>query len=82
MMKNGNCVGSKIAMLLMVIGSINWGLIGIGGFLGSDWNIVKLVLGSISWLESIVYILVGVSAIVMLFGCKCDKCKVDSTTTA
>ncbi len=66
---------SMIAKILVIVGGVNWGLVGLGMFLNMDWNIVHLVFGSISLLEGIVYLLVGVSAITMIFGCKCGKCK-------
>jgi len=71
----GGCVMGMIAKILVIIGGVNWGLVGIGMLLGSDWNVVKMILGSISTLEAIVYILVGASAVMMIFGCKCGKCK-------
>lgn len=52
-----------IAFILLVIGGLNWLLIGLGGFAGGDWNVVHLVLGSIPMLEWLVYVLVGLSAI-------------------
>ena len=64
------------AKILVVIGAINWGLVGIGMLLNSDWNIVRMIFGFIwSPLEAIVYILVGLSAVMLLCGCKCGKCK-------
>ena len=54
-----------IAFLLLVVGGINWGLVGLGMFLGGDWNLVSILLGSVPMLESLVYLLVGVSAIVI-----------------
>ncbi len=54
-----------IAWWLLVIGGLNWGLIGLGGFFGSDWNVVGLIFGS-SALAWIIYILVGLSTIVLL----------------
>ena len=71
----GGCVGNMIAKILVIIGGINWGLVGIGMLLKSDWNVVKMILGSIPTLEAIVYVLVGISAVMMIFGCKCAKCK-------
>ncbi len=49
--------------LLIVIGGLNWGLVGIGGFLGKDLNVVHLLLGSWPSVEWVVYILVGLSAL-------------------
>jgi uncharacterized membrane protein YuzA (DUF378 family) len=54
LMKALHCV----AFILLVVGGLNWLLIGIG-----DWNVVMMVLGSIPMLEKLVYILVGLSAI-------------------
>jgi len=48
-----------IALILVIIGGLNWGIMGIS----STTNIVGSIFGSIS---SIVYILVGLSAIWML----------------
>ncbi len=53
---------SLIAWILVIIGGINWGLVG-----AFEWNLVNLIFGSIEWLERIVYILVGLSAILMIF---------------
>ncbi len=75
--KKGGCTGAVIAKVLVVIGGINWGLVGLGMLLGvaGGWNIVNMILGSVPVLEAIVYVLVGISAIMMIFGCKCGKCK-------
>lgn len=50
-----------IARLLVIIGGLNWGLIGI-----ADFNLVSYLFGSIPVVETIVYILVGVCALYML----------------
>ncbi len=60
----------SIAWVLLIIGGLNWGLVGIGGFLGSDWNVVKMILGSWPTVESLIYLLVGLSALVVLIGKK------------
>lgn len=52
-----------IAFILLIIGGLNWGLVGIGGFAGANWNVVNLLLGSWPSVEWIVYILVGLSAV-------------------
>ncbi len=65
-----------IAWILLVIGGINWLLIGLGGFMGSDWNVVHMILGSIPMLEWLVYLLVGLSAVYEIFTHKgtCKMC--------
>lgn len=70
-MHKGMCWGHKIAMVLLFIGGLNWGLVGLGGFTGADWNLVHMILGSWPMLEWIVYILVGISALMMLGYKKC-----------
>ncbi len=51
---------NRIAYILMVVGAINWGLIGLFGL-----DVVALLFGgSSSLLSRIVYVLVGISAIV------------------
>lgn len=55
-----------VAYWLTMIGALNWGLVGIGGFAGGNWNVVNLLLGSWPMVEWIVYILVGASAVLML----------------
>lgn len=42
---------------------MNWGLVGVGGFLGKDLNVVEMILGSMPWLLNTVYALVGASAV-------------------
>ena len=83
MMKHCHCGKAKIAKALIIIGAINWGLIGVGGFVGGNWNVVHMLLGSWPTVEWIVYILVGVAGIVKLFGgCKCGKCMSCNTCSA
>jgi len=71
------CKGHWLAWVLVVIGGLNWGLIGLGGFFGSNWNVVGLILGSWPMVEWAVYVLVGLATILMLVGCKCATCSGD-----
>ena len=48
----------KIALLLIVIGSINWGLIGLFNF-----NLVDTIFGTASLISRIIYVLVGISGL-------------------
>ena len=77
MCKNGKscCNIGMIFYLLLLVGGINWGLVGLGGFFGANWNVVNLILGSWPMVEWAVYVLVGVGAIMTAFGCKCAKCR-------
>lgn len=50
-----------VAMLLVVIGAINWGLVGL-----LDMNLVESIFGGMG-LAKIVYILVGAAGVYMLY---------------
>ena len=52
-----------VAWILVMIGGLNWLLVGLGGFMGGNWNVVNLLLGSWPQVEWLVYILVGLSAL-------------------
>lgn len=60
-----------LTCILVIVGAVNWGLVGLGYLLGgSDWNVVHMVLGQWMTLEAIVYVLVGLSGVYMLTSCK------------
>ncbi|MDR3519590.1 MAG: DUF378 domain-containing protein [Candidatus Pacebacteria bacterium] len=76
--KCGCCPVAKTAKVLLVIGGLNWGLVGLGVLMGQgleSLNVVHLVLGNWPIVEGIVYILVGLAAVLKIFGCRCKKCK-------
>lgn len=75
MHKDYRCLVSKIGWILVLIGGINWGLIGLGYFLNGNWNVVNLIFGRAMWLEALIYLLVGISAIAVIIGCRCKNCK-------
>ena len=52
----------QVAQWLVIVGGLNWGLVGAFNF-----NIVTAVFGAWAWLEKLVYILVGLSALWMLY---------------
>ncbi len=56
-----------VATLLVVVGAVNWGLVGLGGFMGANWNLVNMVLGSWPQVEWLVYVLVGVAGIWLFY---------------
>ncbi|MBP9716950.1 MAG: DUF378 domain-containing protein [Candidatus Levybacteria bacterium] len=56
-----------VATLLVVVGAVNWGLVGLGGFMGANWNIVNMVLGAWPQVEWVVYILVGAAGIWLFY---------------
>ncbi|WP_180176375.1 MULTISPECIES: DUF378 domain-containing protein [unclassified Acinetobacter] len=58
-----------IAYALAIIGGLNWGLIG-----AFDFNLVAAIFGEMSALSRIIYILVGLSALYLIYtGTKLDK---------
>ncbi len=68
------CSVHGIAYVLVLVGAVNWGLVGIGGFVGKNLNLVNLLLGTWPMVEWVVYILVGLAAVVMLFQPSCTLC--------
>lgn len=47
-----------IALILVIIGAINWGLIGI-----FDFNLVDTIFGTMSAISRVIYTLVGISGL-------------------
>lgn len=74
-LRDKGCMMSTVGFWLVLVGAINWGLVGLGGFFGGDWNVVHMIFGSWAWLEWAVYVVVGACGVMLAFGCKCDKCK-------
>ena len=56
-----------IALALVVLGALNWGLVGLGGFIGAELNLVTLLFGSIAAAESLVYVIVGLSGLYLAY---------------
>ena len=79
MAKKCQCGMAKLCSWLVVIGGLNWGLVGLGMLFSSmhdmSWNVVHMILGSWPVVEGIVYLIVGVATVMTLVGCKCAKCK-------
>jgi uncharacterized membrane protein YuzA (DUF378 family) len=59
-----------LTYILVVVGGLNWGLVGI-----FDFDLVATIFGSMSVISRVVYVLVGLSAVYMLFAAKkvCKK---------
>lgn len=54
-----------IAAVLVIVGGLNWGLVG-----AFDFNLVSTIFGAGSVLERVVYIAVGLSALYKVFECR------------
>ncbi len=64
MMKDGNMSSlHMVAWVLVIVGALNWGLVGL-----LDFNLVTAIFGGVPWLETLIYILVGLSGVVALVG--------------
>ena len=68
-------IAKKVAFVLVIIGGLAWGIYGVSGY-----NVVEIVFGNLPMIENIVYVLVGLSALFMLFKrhkscwCSCKTC--------
>jgi len=51
-----------IAFVLVIIGGLNWLLVGLW-----QYNIVAEWFGSVSWLVTTIYVLVGIAALYMIY---------------
>jgi len=51
-----------IALILVIVGGLNWGLIGIANF-----NLVTTIFGSIPILVQLIYIVVGLAALYTIY---------------
>ncbi len=60
--KNSMAMLDQAALVLVVIGGLNWGLVGLLGL-----DVVQLVLGSIPLLVKAVYVLVGLAALYEIY---------------
>ncbi len=71
MTTSSNCMLCKIAGILVIIGALNWGMIGI-----LQMNIVAKFLGDMTMASRIVYSLVGVAGLLKLVTCfkDCPGC--------
>ncbi len=70
------CLGSRVSKFLLIVGGLNWGLVGVGMLMGNgySWNVVNILFSSMPTLEAVVYVLVGVAAVMKCFHCKCKTC--------
>lgn len=51
----------SIALAIVIIGAINWGLIGF-----FDFNLVAFLFGSMTWISRIIYALVGICGLYLI----------------
>lgn len=53
-----------IALLLVIIGGLNWGLVGFFGF-----NLVEAIFGNMTTVIRVIYAVVGLASVYILFIC-------------
>lgn len=70
-------VFSVIALILTIIGALNWLAVGIFGF-----NFVSFITFGMVWLERLLYILVGVAGIFMIVWLCVSRFKMVDTETS
>ena len=66
-----------VSWILIIVGGLNWGLVGLSALLGGgSWNVVSMLLGSMPQLEALVYVLVGAAAVYEIISHKknCRQC--------
>lgn len=55
------------SLALVIVGAVNWGLVGLGNFVDANWNLVNLLLGGFPTVEALVYVLVGLAGLYELY---------------
>ncbi len=65
--KTMNTFWKNLALILTIIGGLNWGLVG-----AFDFDLVAYLFGPMSVLSRLVYIVVGLSALAMIFVPTCS----------
>ncbi len=60
------------SLILVIVGAVNWGLVGLGQFTGAGgdtYNLVYLLLGGVmdGQVESLVYVLVGLAGLYQVY---------------
>ena len=57
-----------IAMVLIILGAINWGLVGIGAYMGGqNWNLVEILFKEWPEVINLVYVIIGVAGVWALY---------------
>ncbi len=71
-MKKDKCGGCSAGWWLIVLGALNWGLMGL-----FEYNLVEAILGGWPWLVRLIYVFIGLAALLMLASAKgmCKMCK-------
>ena len=71
-------MGSTIGFYLVIVGALNMGVEGLAGLMGKEWNILDRLFDTIVETHTLLYVaylLIGIAALITLFGCCCKTCK-------
>ena len=53
-----------VPLVLVIIGGLNWGLVGLGSFIGTELDLVQLTVGQMSGTAAdVIYMVVGLAAL-------------------
>ena len=66
------CTIRLISYILVIIGAINWGLVGF-----FNYDLVASIFGEMSFISRIIYDIVGISALILLFTNRSIFCRHD-----
>lgn len=56
-----------VSLVLVIAGALIWGLVGLGQFANTNWNLVNLALGGFPTIEALAYVLVGLAGVYELY---------------
>lgn len=76
MNKNALSPATWVAIVLAVIGAVNWGLVGL-----FDFNLVSAIFGPMSTLSRIIYVVVGLAGLYLVFAAATLESRTRTRTT-
>lgn len=76
MNKSALSAATWVAIVLAVIGAVNWGLVGL-----FDFNLVSAIFGPMSTMSRIIYVLVGLAGLYLVFAAATLESRTRTRTT-
>ena len=56
------------AMVIIILGALNWGLVGLGAYAGGqNWNVIELLFKSWPEVINLVYLVIGIAGVWALY---------------
>lgn len=65
-----------LVFILIIVGALNWGLVGLGWLVsGANWNVVNLLVGKWQKAEAIIYLIIGLAGLykIVVYNKCCGK---------